>query len=82
MLMADARGIISSVIHGPDQRTRLTEATREVLFAVYAPPGIGEAAVRRHLEELRATVSLVAPDAEVEACLVYGTGSGVAADTP
>lgn len=82
MLMADARGVISSVIHGPDQRTRLTEATRDVLFAVYAPPGIGEAAVRRHLEELRGTVSLVAPDAEVEALLVCGTGSEVSDDAP
>ncbi len=66
MMMADAQGIISSVLYGPDQRTRITPDTRHVLFAVYAPPGIGEPAVAQHLEDLRAAVLLFAPEAEVE----------------
>jgi DNA/RNA-binding domain of Phe-tRNA-synthetase-like protein len=64
MMMEDGKGIISSVLHGPDRRTRITRQTREVLFAVYAPGGVGESAVRSHLEDIRATVLLVAPEAE------------------
>jgi DNA/RNA-binding domain of Phe-tRNA-synthetase-like protein len=64
MMMEDGKGIISSVLHGPDRRTRITRQTREVLFAVYAPGGVGESAVRSHLEDIRATVLLMAPEAE------------------
>jgi DNA/RNA-binding domain of Phe-tRNA-synthetase-like protein len=64
MMMVDGEGIISSVLQGPDQRTRITPETREVLFAVYAPAGVGESAVRSHLEDIAANVLLVAPQAE------------------
>jgi DNA/RNA-binding domain of Phe-tRNA-synthetase-like protein len=64
MMMADAAGIVSSVLRGPDQRTRITRDTRGVLFAVYAPAGVGEDAVRAHLQDIRANVALVAPEAE------------------
>jgi len=63
MLMADGAGIVSSVLRGPDQRTRITRGTSSVLFAVYAPAGVGEHRVRAHLEQLRANVELVAPEA-------------------
>ena len=65
MMMVDGEGIISSVLQGPDRRTRITPETREVLFAVYAPAGVGESAVRSHLEDIAANVLLVAPQAEI-----------------
>jgi DNA/RNA-binding domain of Phe-tRNA-synthetase-like protein len=64
MLMADGAGIVSSVLRGPDRRTRITPATRAVLFAAYAPAGVGEPVVRAHLEQIRLNVELLAPDAE------------------
>ena len=71
MMMTDRQGIISSVLYGPDQRTRITPDTRHVFFAVYAPSGIGEGPVRRHLEDLRDAVLLIAPDASLEALEVH-----------
>ncbi len=71
MMMADSIGIISSVIYGPDRRTQITPGTRHVLFAVYAPAGVGEAAVRAHLEDIRENVMLVAPDARVESLEIH-----------
>ena len=65
MMMVDREGIISSVLQGPDRRTRITPETSEVLFAVYAPAGVGESAVRSHLEDIAANVLLVAPQAEI-----------------
>ncbi|MBC7264830.1 MAG: hypothetical protein H5T64_10825 [Chloroflexi bacterium] len=73
MMMTDAQGVISCVLYGPDHRTRITPATRRVLFAVYAPPGIGEQAVYQHLQDIQANVLLIAPEAEAELCEVYGT---------
>ena len=71
MTMADGRGTLSSVLYGPDERTRFRPETRRVLFAVYAPPGIGGQAVAAHLEGLAAAVRLVCPDAAIEALEVH-----------
>jgi DNA/RNA-binding domain of Phe-tRNA-synthetase-like protein len=74
MFIADTVGVLSSVVHGPDQRTQITEATIRVLFTVYAPPGIGETAVHTHLQTIQHNVNLFAPQAEVEVTAVYGAG--------
>jgi DNA/RNA-binding domain of Phe-tRNA-synthetase-like protein len=72
MMTSDREGIISSVVYGPDQRTRITSETRDVLFTTYAPSGVTPAAVREHLEHIRSNVLLVAPEAETEILDVYG----------
>lgn len=74
MLIADAQGILSSVIYGPDSRTRITSETQQVFFTVYAPPGIEEQTVYKHLEDIQAYVLLFAPAAEVELLKVYSAG--------
>lgn len=74
MLMADTVGIVSSVLRGPDQRSRITRQTSDALFAVYAPDGVGEAAVRRHLEDIRANVELVTAEARTEALVTLVAG--------
>jgi DNA/RNA-binding domain of Phe-tRNA-synthetase-like protein len=73
MMIADAQGIMSSVIYGPDYRTQITSETRAVFFTTYAPPGIGEQAVHLHLQDIQATIMLFAPDAELELLEIYGT---------
>ncbi len=71
MLMRDAAGIVSSILHGPDQRTRLRPVTERAVFTVYAPDGIDAAAVRSHLEDVAATVRLVAPAARAAPVSVF-----------
>ncbi len=73
MLIADAQGILSSIIYGPDHRTRITSETRQALFTIYAPSGIEEQTVYAHLEDIRDNVLLIAPEAEVKSLKVYGT---------
>jgi DNA/RNA-binding domain of Phe-tRNA-synthetase-like protein len=71
MFMADHQGVISSVLYGPDARTRISNHTRTVLFTVYAPKGIPVALVRSHLDEICDHVLLVSPGAQVEMLEVY-----------
>ena len=54
------------MIYGPAHRARITPATTRVLFTAYAPPGIGVEKVHDHLDELKANVLTITPDAEVE----------------
>jgi DNA/RNA-binding domain of Phe-tRNA-synthetase-like protein len=72
MIMADNQGVISSVLYGPDRRTRISSETRQVFFGVYAPPGIDESAIYQHLQDIQAHIMLFAPEAEVEHLEVYG----------
>ncbi len=72
MFISDAGGVISSIIYGPDLRTRLLPNSRGAVYTVYAPPGIGAAAVGHHLEDLREFVQAAYPLAQVEALAVYG----------
>lgn len=74
MFIADRLGIISDIIYGPDQRSQIQAQTRNVLFTTYAPAGIEEQAITRHLEEIRDNVLLVAPGAQVGMLQVLGAG--------
>ncbi len=65
MFIRDGRGVISSILYGPDQRTAIAAGTHQVVFTTYAPPGIGPAAVTAHLDTLTANGRLIAPEAEV-----------------
>jgi DNA/RNA-binding domain of Phe-tRNA-synthetase-like protein len=71
MMMADAQGVISSVVYGPDRRTQITRKTQRVLFAVYAPPGVEAKAVNAHLEDIEEYVKTASPLAERELLEVY-----------
>jgi DNA/RNA-binding domain of Phe-tRNA-synthetase-like protein len=70
MLMRDGRGIISAVLNGPDQRTRLSAATTRALFVAYGPPGISPADVAAHLDQIVDYVRLSDPHAETALRLV------------
>ena len=74
MYIADREAAISSVIYGPDRRTRIRQETKRALFTVYAPPGIGEEAVWEHLREIEANVGLIAPGTKTEVMEVYLAG--------
>ena len=66
MMMTDKQGIISSVIYGPDRRTRITQETKNPLFVVYAPPGVGEGQVIRHLQDIKEYIELFSPGVYVD----------------
>ncbi|HEY2980805.1 MAG TPA: phenylalanine--tRNA ligase beta subunit-related protein [Anaerolineales bacterium] len=72
MFMQDGQGVISSILYGPDRRTSIRAATRNVMFAVYAPRGISPQGVRDHLEDIRENVLIVSPAAQVETLQVFG----------
>ena len=72
MMISDQAGVISSIVHGPDQRTQIRPGTRNVIFTVYAPPGISEQSLTQHLQSIKENVLLFAPQAQVELLQIYG----------
>jgi DNA/RNA-binding domain of Phe-tRNA-synthetase-like protein len=75
MYIKDRKGIISDIIYGPDQRTQIKQETRRVLFTVYAPAGISQNSLLKHLETMREYVKLISPKAETIALEVVEAGS-------
>ena len=72
MMMADRAGVISSILYGPDRRTQITASTRNVVYTVYAPPGVDAQSVQRHLQTIQQNVLLIAPEGRVELSQVFG----------
>jgi len=66
MMVLDGKGILSSVIHGPDYRSRITPQTRDVLYTVYAPRGITSDRVVGHLADMAENIVLFSPAALIE----------------
>lgn len=66
MYIRDAQGILSSILYGPDQRSKITPETRSAVFTVYAPSGISEQTILQHLEDIRNYVLIINPLAVTE----------------
>lgn len=71
MMIQDGQGIISSILCGPDNRTRITENTKTCMFVVYAPAGIKKYLIEEHFNEIIANIRLFAPNIVVESCEIY-----------
>ena len=63
MFLRDDVGVLSSIIYGPDQRTRIRPETKNAVFTVYAPEGVSRKMVEQHLEDIYSYVRLAAPQA-------------------
>ncbi len=72
MYISDEKGILSAIIYGPDQRTQITPETKNALFTVYAPDGISDKEVEKHLLDICDLVQLVTPAAKVEMLEIVG----------
>jgi DNA/RNA-binding domain of Phe-tRNA-synthetase-like protein len=65
MMITDAAGILSSIVYGPDQRTKISPKTKRVIFTVYAPAGITRQMLSGHLNDLKSYVQVINPQTEV-----------------
>lgn len=71
MTMADEQGTISSVILGPDKRTKLTQDSSDMIFAVYATAEINSEVVLSHLKDIERYVLAFSPEAATESMEVF-----------
>jgi DNA/RNA-binding domain of Phe-tRNA-synthetase-like protein len=71
LYIRDHQGILSSVVYGPDQRSRIQPETQNVLFTTYAVAGIDREALSAHLQRLQEYVLLVSPEANTQRLEVF-----------
>jgi len=65
LCISDECGILSSILGGPDQRTKITADTKDVLYFVYGVDGVTKEQLSRHLEMIAACLGTVIPEAQI-----------------
>jgi DNA/RNA-binding domain of Phe-tRNA-synthetase-like protein len=72
MIMSDREGVISSVLYGPDSRTRINHDTKNALYVTYAPAGIEEKSIVTHLNDIADNIKEISPEAQIEELTIFG----------
>jgi DNA/RNA-binding domain of Phe-tRNA-synthetase-like protein len=65
MFVRDMKGVISSIIYGPDSRTRISSDTSEAMIVVYAPPGIARGWIDHHFDSIFSLAENVSMQPEI-----------------
>ncbi len=71
LMLTDSNEPISSILKGPDLKSRIKTATTEVLFSVYAPPGIEEGYIEESLLKLEKRIRALSPLSRTELLQVF-----------
>jgi Uncharacterized conserved protein len=72
LYLADEMGIISSVLNGPDYRTRIQENTKEVMYFAYGVQGITGQLLQKHLHQIGEYLEVYAPSVEYDTIQIWG----------
>jgi DNA/RNA-binding domain of Phe-tRNA-synthetase-like protein len=71
LMLADSNGPVSSILKGPDFSSRITLTTSEVIFSVYAPPGIDEGYIEGTLQKLEKRIRAIASSSRTELLQIF-----------
>lgn len=71
LILYDAQSVFSSILRGPDSRSKITAKTRDAIFTVYAPPTIDTNLIDAHLSTLEKRVQATSSNAITEIKRVF-----------
>ncbi len=71
--ITDQKGMISSILRGPDRRTRIGPKTTSALFSVYAPPQIDGSLIYNHLDDIELYLGTFSTQASTTVKQVFTT---------
>ena len=70
-MLFDSTGPLSSILRGPDLKSRITSSATAVFFSVYAPPGIDEGYIEDNLHKLENRIRALSPLSRTELLQVF-----------
>jgi DNA/RNA-binding domain of Phe-tRNA-synthetase-like protein len=71
LMVCDGMGAISSIMRGPDFESRITASTTDVVFTIYAPPGIEIDYIETVLRKLEGRIKAFSPSSGTCLLQVY-----------
>lgn len=66
LYLSDEKGILSSIINGPDYRTRLANTSQSALYFTYGVEGVGESRIHEHLKTISSYLSWAFQGIEIQ----------------
>ena len=72
LYVADQDGIMSSILNGPDHRTRISSSTKGVMCFAYGVQNITEQQIQRHLNQIKDYLLIYAPDGSFDDVKIWG----------
>jgi len=66
LYLSDEKGILSSILNGPDYRTRITGNTKTALYFVYGVDGVTEPLIYEHMNTIFSYLSQAVQSAEIQ----------------
>lgn len=71
LFLSDNLGILSSILNGPDNRTKITKETKNILYFVYGPDGVSEKQIYDHLSDIKDYILSGFPDSKIDLIDVF-----------
>lgn len=71
LMVCDGIGVISSIMRGPDFKSRITASTTDALFTIYAPPGIEANYIEADLRKLEGKIKSFSPFSKTEILHIF-----------
>lgn len=71
LFLSDEAGVLSSIIGGPDYRTRITATTGDCLYFVYGVEGITSQRIEAHLETIASYLSKAIKGVQIKSIDIY-----------
>ncbi|BAL01658.1 hypothetical protein OBV_44590 [Oscillibacter valericigenes Sjm18-20] len=71
LMICDGKSVISSILRGPDFNSRITESTIDVLFTIYAPPGIETGYIETSLRRIEERIKAFSHSSQTEVIQVF-----------
>lgn len=71
LFLSDEAGVLSSIIGGPDYRTRITDTTRDCLYFVYGVEGITSQRIETRLETLASYLPKAINEVQIKSIDIY-----------
>ena len=71
LYLSDAKGILSSIIYGPDFRTRITETTQNVVYFSYGVEGVTKPQLQTHLNTIASYLTQAINDVEIKSIEIF-----------
>jgi hypothetical protein len=73
-MICDSRGVLSSVLHGPEQGSPIAARTRSAVYTIYAPAGIATSTLLHQLHDLEHYLRLFSPGVSLDVRVLPSMG--------
>lgn len=74
LFLSDNKGVLSSIMNGPDYHTRISSNTKKVMYFVYGMEGLEEYQIMQHMKQIENYIKIYSPSSETTFMKLFSCG--------